>query len=170
MQVTAIIAAAGSGRRVGSDTPKQMLDIGGGSMLQHSVTAFVAHPRISEVIVVVPAGTIARSLFGADPTRLQAVRVVPGGERRQDSVARAFDYVAVSADVVLIHDAARPFVTAGLIERTIDAAMTHGAAIAAVQSRDTLKRGVREGDSGVIPETNPREPVDLAAEPHAAMR
>src|SRR5258708_13082414 len=126
MQVTAIIAAAGSGRRVGSDTPKQMLDIGGGSMLQHSVTAFVAHPRISEVIVVVPAGTTARSLFGADPTRLQAVRVVPGGERRQDSVAHAFDHVAASADVVLIHHAPRPFVTAGPIARTLRPASTSG--------------------------------------------
>src|SRR5258708_8987908 len=105
MQVTAIIAAAGSGRRVGSDTPKQMLDIGGGSMLQHSVTAFLAHPRISEVIVVVPAGTTARSLFGADPTPLRALRVVPGGERRQDSVARAVGYVAASAGRVLGPDA-----------------------------------------------------------------
>src|SRR5258708_21771145 len=103
MQVTAIIAAAGSGRRVGSDTPKQMLDIGGGSMLQHSVTAFVAHPRISEVIVVVPAGTTARSLFGADPTRLQAVRVVPGGERRQDSRPPPFDPVAPSAGRSPLH-------------------------------------------------------------------
>jgi 2-C-methyl-D-erythritol 4-phosphate cytidylyltransferase/2-C-methyl-D-erythritol 2,4-cyclodiphosphate synthase len=98
------------------------------------------------------------------------VRVVPGGERRQDSVARAFDYVAASADVVLIHDAARPFVTAGLIERTIDAAMTHGAAIAAVQSRDTVKRVVRKGDSAVIAETIPRETVYLAQTPQGFRR
>src|SRR5258708_26009361 len=97
MQATAISAAAGSGRRVGSDTTKQMLDIGGGSMLQHSVTAFVAHPRISEVIVVVPAGTTARSLFGADPTRLQAVRVVPGRERRPGPLAPPFVPLAPSA-------------------------------------------------------------------------
>src|SRR5258708_34706935 len=117
MQATAISAAAGSGRRVGSDTTKQMLDIGGGSMLQHSVTAFLAHPRISEVIVVVPAGTTARSLFGADPTPLRAVRVVPGGERRQDSGARAFGSVAASAAGVRVHDAARPVATRGLHAR-----------------------------------------------------
>src|SRR5258708_37706507 len=129
MQATAISAAAGSGRRVGSDTTKQMLDIGGGSMLQHSVTAFLAHPRISEVIVVVPAGTTARSLFGADPTPLRAVRVVPGGERRQDSVARAFDYVAASADVGLIREPARPLLARGLIGRTSDRPITHRPAI-----------------------------------------
>src|SRR5258708_15264252 len=108
MQVTAIIAAAGSGRRVGSDTPKQMLDIGGGSMLQHSVTAFLAHPRISEVIVVVPAGTTARSLFGADPTPLRAVRVVPRGEPRPDSRAPALDPAGASAGGVPLSHAGPP--------------------------------------------------------------
>ena len=66
------------------------------------------------------------------------MNIVPGGPRRQDSVAHAFDAVSPSADVVLI-DAARPFVT-GLIDRTIDAALAHGAAIAALQSRDTVNR------------------------------
>ena len=70
MHVTAIIAAAGSGRRVGSAKPKQMLDIGGGSMLQHSVTAFVTHPRISDVIVVMPAGAAGLALT-----------MDPGGDR-----------------------------------------------------------------------------------------
>src|SRR6266550_9032510 len=110
MHVTAIIAAAGSGRRLGSAKPKQMLDIGGGSMLQHSLKAFLTHPRISEVIVVLPQGPAGIVLSGVDPSRVQAMRTVTGGERRQDSVANAFDQVAASSDVVLIHDAARPFV------------------------------------------------------------
>jgi 2-C-methyl-D-erythritol 4-phosphate cytidylyltransferase/2-C-methyl-D-erythritol 2,4-cyclodiphosphate synthase len=167
MHVTAIIAAAGSGRRAGSATPKQMLDIGGGSMLQHSLTAFLAHPRIAEVIVVLPAGTTAAPLPGVDPAR---VRVVAGGERRQDSVANAFDHVGASADVVLIHDAARPFVSAALIGRTIDAAMTHGAAIAAVQSRDTVKRAARQPAGTVVVETIPRETVYLAQTPQGFRR
>jgi 2-C-methyl-D-erythritol 4-phosphate cytidylyltransferase / 2-C-methyl-D-erythritol 2,4-cyclodiphosphate synthase len=170
MHVTAIIAAAGSGRRVGSAKPKQVLDIGGGSMLQHSVKAFLTHPRISDVIVVMPAGTPALTwttdLGTIDPARLNPVRMVAGGERRQDSVANAFDQVGASSDVVLIHDAARPFVTAGLIDRTIDAAIAYGAAIAALQSRDTVKRVA----DGVIRETIPRETVYLAQTPQGFRR
>jgi 2-C-methyl-D-erythritol 4-phosphate cytidylyltransferase/2-C-methyl-D-erythritol 2,4-cyclodiphosphate synthase len=170
MHVTAIIAAAGSGRRVGSAKPKQLLDLGGGSMLQHSVKAFVTHPRISEVIVVMPPGTPALTLTidsgQVDPARLNPLRMVTGGERRQDSVANAFDQVAASSDVVLIHDAARPFVTAALIDRTIDATIAHGAAIAALQSRDTVKRVA----DGVIRETIPRETVYLAQTPQGFRR
>jgi 2-C-methyl-D-erythritol 4-phosphate cytidylyltransferase/2-C-methyl-D-erythritol 2,4-cyclodiphosphate synthase len=170
MHVTAIIAAAGSGRRLGSPKPKQMLDIGGGSMLQHSLKAFLAHPRISEVIVVLPQGPSAIAVSGVDPARLLALRAVTGGERRQDSVANAFDQVAASSDVVLIHDAARPFVSAALIDRTIDAAMTHGAAIAAVQSRDTVKRVERQSEGTVIVDTIPREGVYLAQTPQGFRR
>ena len=94
------------------------------------------------------------------------MRTVAGGERRQDSVANAFDHVGVASDVVLIHDAARPFVTAGLIDRTIDAAIAHGAAIAALQSRDTVKRVA----DGVIRETIPRESVYLAQTPQGFRR
>ncbi len=166
MHVTAIIAAAGSGRRLGSAKPKQMLDIGGGSMLQHSLKAFLAHPRISDVIVVLPQGTAAIALSGVESERLAAVRTVTGGDRRQDSVANAFDKIDLATDVVLIHDAARPFVSAALIDRTIDAAMTHGAAIAAVQSRDTVKRV--EGD--VIVDTIPREGIYLAQTPQGFRR
>ncbi len=170
MHVTAIIAAAGSGRRVGSAKPKQMLDIDGESMLQHSVKAFVLHPRISDVIVVLPAETraltLAWNLADVDPAQLPPVRIVAGGDRRQDSVANAFDHVGASSDLVLIHDAARPFVTAGLIDRTIDAAMTHGAAIAALQSRDTVKRVA----DGVIRETIPRQTVYLAQTPQGFRR
>jgi 2-C-methyl-D-erythritol 4-phosphate cytidylyltransferase / 2-C-methyl-D-erythritol 2,4-cyclodiphosphate synthase len=170
MHVTAIIAAAGSGRRVGSDTPKQMLDIGGGSMLQHSLRAFLEHPRISEVVVALPDGMKALALMDIDSVSLQTLRVVAGGKRRQDSVANAFDWVDPSSEVVLIHDAARPFVTAGLIARTIDAAMTHGAAIAALQSRDTVKRVEHQRDGAVIVDTIPRESVYLAQTPQGFRR
>jgi 2-C-methyl-D-erythritol 4-phosphate cytidylyltransferase/2-C-methyl-D-erythritol 2,4-cyclodiphosphate synthase len=170
MHVTAIIAAAGFGRRVGSAQPKQLLDIGGGSMLQHSLMAFLAHPRISDVIVVMPAGAGAMTLPGVEPVRARAMRVVAGGERRQDSVANAFDHVDAACDVVLIHDAARPFVSAALIDRTIDAAIAHGAAIAAVQSRDTVKRVAHEPGGAVIVDTIPRDTVYLAQTPQGFRR
>ena len=170
MFVSAIIAAAGSGTRLGSATPKQMLDLGGRAMLAHSLAAFLEHPRISEIILVVPAGSSAPAVAGVDRARLAAVRLVIGGARRQDSVANAFDQVGASADVVLIHDAARPFVSAELIGRTIDAAMAHGAAIAALQSRDTVKR-VAQGPAGaVIVDTIPRDTVYLAQTPQGFRR
>lgn len=168
MLVSAIIAAGGSGRRLGATVPKQMLDIGGLPMLQHSVAAFVAHPLVSEVLLVLPPelmdGAIAASRSAG--RTLPDVRLIAGGPRRQDSVANAFDHVSPSADIVLIHDAARPFVSADLIGRTIEAAHAHGAAIAAVQSRDTVKRV----DGGIITETIPRETVYLAQTPQGFRR
>jgi 2-C-methyl-D-erythritol 4-phosphate cytidylyltransferase len=166
MFVSAIIAAGGSGRRLGAPVPKQMLDIGGGTMLQHSLTAFLAHPRVSEVVVVLPAGPPSLALPVADPVLRRKMRAVSGGARRQDSVANAFDAISPSADVVLIHDAARPFVSAALIDKTIDAAAEHGAAIAALPSRDTVK----QVEHGVITGTIPRETVYLAQTPQGFRR
>jgi 2-C-methyl-D-erythritol 4-phosphate cytidylyltransferase / 2-C-methyl-D-erythritol 2,4-cyclodiphosphate synthase len=167
MHVTAIIAAGGEGRRLGAAKPKQLLDIGGRSMLQHSVAAFASHPRISDVVLVVPTAQTSLLVFSPAELPQSSIRVVAGGPRRQDSVANGFDAVSGSADIVLIHDAARPFVTAELIDRTIDAAAKHGAAIAALHSRDTVKR-VR-GD-GVIVDTIPRDEIYLAQTPQGFRR
>jgi 2-C-methyl-D-erythritol 4-phosphate cytidylyltransferase/2-C-methyl-D-erythritol 2,4-cyclodiphosphate synthase len=161
MQVSVIIAAAGAGRRLGGAKPKQLLDIGGGSMLSHSLRAFLDHPRVSEVIVVKPAGPLALVLPDA-----QKLRAVDGGPRRQDSVANGFDAADSRSDVILIHDAARPFVSADLISRTIDAAAEHGAAIAAVQSHDTVKQVA----GGVVVDTIPRETIYLAQTPQGFRR
>ena len=167
MHVTAIIAAAGAGRRLGAAKPKQLLDIGGGSMLQHSVRAFLMHPRVADVVVVLSPDLTTLALAGIEPSRAAALRVVKGGDRRQDSVANGFAAVAPESDVVLIHDAARPFVSADLIDRTIDAAAAHGAAIAALQSRDTVKRVAGDGR---ITETIPRETIYLAQTPQGFRR
>lgn len=161
MHVTAIVAAGGRGRRLGDAVPKQLLDIGGRSILQHSVEAFLTHPLVTEVIVALPASM-------TPPAWPSNVRVVAGGERRQDSVANAFDQVAEQSQVVLVHDAARPFVTADVISRAIDAAVAHGAAIAALPVSDTVKRVADGGD--VIVETLRREQIYLAQTPQAFRR
>jgi 2-C-methyl-D-erythritol 4-phosphate cytidylyltransferase/2-C-methyl-D-erythritol 2,4-cyclodiphosphate synthase len=166
MHVTAIIAAGGAGRRLGADVPKQLIDIGGGSMLQHTIRAFLTHPRVSDVVVALPRATEHGDLAALAPDRASALQAVAGGARRQDSVANAFDHVPASSEIVLIHDAARPFVTASLIGRTIDAASAHGAAIAAMPSHDTVKRVER----GVIRETIPRETIYLAQTPQGFRR
>ena len=90
--------------------------------------------------------------------------VVEGGDRRQDSVRRAFDHINRQADVIVIHDAARPLVTDAVIRRTIDAAFESGAAIAALRASDTVKRA---DAAGRIAETLPREEIYLAQTPQA---
>src|SRR5687767_5463550 len=124
MHVTAIIAAGGAGKRLGAGVPKQLLQIGGRTILEQTVDAFRSHPRISEVIVAVPA-----ALASAPPVWLGDVRVIEGGTTRQASVANAFDAVARDSQIVLVHDAARPFVASDVISRAIDGARDHGAAI-----------------------------------------
>jgi 2-C-methyl-D-erythritol 4-phosphate cytidylyltransferase/2-C-methyl-D-erythritol 2,4-cyclodiphosphate synthase len=168
MHVTAIIAAGGSGRRLGTAVPKQLLEIGGRTILERSVAAFASHPRVTDVIVAVPA-----DLAAAPPPwigRYERVRVVEGGSRRQDSVAAAFDRVAPAADVVLVHDAARPFVSSELITRCIDAAQRFGGAIAALPAIDTVKRVETGDDAPVIRGTVPRESIYLAQTPQAFRR
>jgi 2-C-methyl-D-erythritol 4-phosphate cytidylyltransferase/2-C-methyl-D-erythritol 2,4-cyclodiphosphate synthase len=168
LHVTAIIAAAGLGRRLGADVPKQMLEIGGQTILQRSVEAFLGHERVHDVIVVLPPG-----LAGDPPAwlaRAARVTVVAGGERRQDSVANAFDRVPPSSEVVLVHDAARPFVTRELIARAIDAAAAHGAAVVAVPVSDTVKRVSLSGGRRVVAQTIPRDEIFLAQTPQAFRR
>jgi 2-C-methyl-D-erythritol 4-phosphate cytidylyltransferase/2-C-methyl-D-erythritol 2,4-cyclodiphosphate synthase len=165
MFVTAIIAAGGRGLRIGGSRPKQLLAIGGRTLLERSVDAFLSHPAVSEVVVALPPD-VAREppayLLGA----AKPLRVVAGGARRQDSVANAFGAAAADSEVILIHDAARPFVSAGLIGRTIDAAAAHGAAIAAMEVTDTVKR-VRHD---VVQETLDRETIFLAQTPQGFRR
>jgi 2-C-methyl-D-erythritol 4-phosphate cytidylyltransferase/2-C-methyl-D-erythritol 2,4-cyclodiphosphate synthase len=168
MHVTAIIAAAGEGRRLGAPLPKQLLDIGGRSILEHSVAAFTSHGRVNDVIVVLPPALAAEPPdWLAAAMRSPSVRVVAGGDRRQDSVANAFDRVASTSDVVLVHDAARPFVTTDLISRAIDGALEHGAAVAALPVSDTVKQVAPGGANPVITATIPRETIFLAQTPQA---
>jgi 2-C-methyl-D-erythritol 4-phosphate cytidylyltransferase/2-C-methyl-D-erythritol 2,4-cyclodiphosphate synthase len=167
MHVTAIIAAGGTGRRLGADRPKQLLEVSGKTLLQRSVDAFTSHPSITEVIVALPP-----DLASVPPRWLQGVRIVAGGPRRQDSVANACDALAADAEIVLVHDAARPFVTPDVITRAIEGAAAHGAAIAAVPVSDTVKRVSRDASSSasVIVQTLPRDEIFLAQTPQAFRR
>lgn len=162
MHVTAIIAAGGVGRRLAANVPKQMLEIGGQTILERSVAAFTAHPRVTEVIVVLPNDVAAEP-----PAWLNDVRIVTGGKRRQDSVAAGVDALHPDAEIVLVHDAARPFVSAALISRAIDAAATHGAAIAGVPVTDTVKRVEGTDAMPAIAETLARDTIYLAQTPQA---
>jgi 2-C-methyl-D-erythritol 4-phosphate cytidylyltransferase/2-C-methyl-D-erythritol 2,4-cyclodiphosphate synthase len=165
MYVTAIIAAGGRGERFGADRPKQLLDVGGQTILERSVNAFLTHDAVDEVIVALPKEIAMRPpaylLNTAKP-----LSIVAGGARRQDSVTAAFRVVSERADVVLVHDAARPFASRDLIARTIAAAAESGAALAAVEARDTVKH-VRDR---VVLATLDRRTIYLAQTPQAFRR
>jgi 2-C-methyl-D-erythritol 4-phosphate cytidylyltransferase/2-C-methyl-D-erythritol 2,4-cyclodiphosphate synthase len=169
--VVALIAAGGRGARLGAGVPKQLLMLGDRSILQCSVEALLASDRIDELVVVLPGDLVADPpgflLHAAKP-----VTVVAGGPRRQDSVALGFAAVAERADLVVIHDAARPFVSAEVIDRTIGAAIETGAALAALPSRDTVKLAAEHGDSDhpLVWKTLPRERVYLAQTPQVFRR
>lgn len=167
MHVTAIIAAGGSGSRVGADIPKQLLRIGDLSMLERSVTAFTEHARVQDVIVALPPDVVFES---GDGERVGKVRLVRGGATRQQSVANAFDAAPRESEIILVHDAARPFVSAAIISRGIDAAAEHGAAIVAIAATDTVKQVTIEAGRRVIAATIPRESVYLAQTPQAFRR
>ncbi len=168
MQVSAIIAAGGRGVRLGRAEPKQLLTVGGRPILERSVSAFLTHPEIGEVVVALP-----RELVDAPPPYLQVpgarLRLVAGGARRQDSVANAFARIDEAAEIVVVHDAARPFASAALISRTIAAAAEWGAAAAALPARDTVKR-VTSVEVPFVRETLPREAIYLAQTPQAFRR
>lgn len=172
MHVAAIIAAGGLGQRMGAGVPKQFLDIGGRTLLDYSVDALLASPRVDELVVAAPAATLTTVTVSLDARGAGRVSVIAGGERRQDSVANAFAIVADRADIVVVHDAARPFVTPDLIARTIDAAAEHGAAIAAVRARDTIKQAAgRDGEAGqFVRATLPRDTIYMAQTPQAFRR
>jgi 2-C-methyl-D-erythritol 4-phosphate cytidylyltransferase/2-C-methyl-D-erythritol 2,4-cyclodiphosphate synthase len=171
MFVSAIVAAGGRGLRLGADRPKQFLEIGGRSILETSVAALAASDRIDEIVVAVPQDHLAGVGDDWGPM-VKPIAFVAGGTRRQDSVANAFAKASRHAEVIVVHDAARPFVTAELIARTVDAADAHGAAIAALAVRDTVKQaGDRHGDgSRPIHATIPRDTVFLAQTPQAFRR
>jgi 2-C-methyl-D-erythritol 4-phosphate cytidylyltransferase/2-C-methyl-D-erythritol 2,4-cyclodiphosphate synthase len=168
--VAVIIAAGGRGVRLASAVPKQLLVIGGKSLLTRSIEAFAAEPLVTEIVVVVPADVADEARGHVPDCPGVAMTIVAGGGRRQDSVARGFRALSTRAEVVLVHDAARAFVTRPVIARTIDAARRYGAAIAALAARDTIRRARDDAGRPVVAETLPREEIFLAQTPQGFRR
>jgi 2-C-methyl-D-erythritol 4-phosphate cytidylyltransferase/2-C-methyl-D-erythritol 2,4-cyclodiphosphate synthase len=136
----ALIVAAGSGSRFGGEVPKQYLPLAGRAVLRHSVEAFSRHPAIAGVRIVISAEH--RALYDSAVAGLPILPPVIGGTSRQDSVRNGLESLAeLQPDRVLIHDAARPFLTGEIIDRTLAALNDAPGAVVAVPVTDTLKRG-----------------------------
>jgi 2-C-methyl-D-erythritol 4-phosphate cytidylyltransferase len=142
LHVTAIVLAAGHGRRIGGEVPKAYLPIGGRPLVLRTLDRVFASPLIEKAVLVVAGSNIERAeaMLRADiglrdrPWVLQA-----GGATRQDSARRGLEKIDADTDIVMIHDAARPFVSVELIERCVEMASVKGAAVPGLPARDTIK-------------------------------
>jgi 2-C-methyl-D-erythritol 4-phosphate cytidylyltransferase len=170
-RIAAIIPAAGLGTRMGADTPKQLLELDGVPLVLYTLRRLAACPAITDFFISARADDIvflqdkvAKSGLG------RPARVVHGGDTRQQSVSNALAQVDPTTEIVLVHDAVRPFVTPEQINRLIAEARARGAAILGIPAIDTVKEVKRASlpeDVALIMATIPRERIVLAQTPQA---
>jgi 2-C-methyl-D-erythritol 4-phosphate cytidylyltransferase len=167
MRCSAIIVAAGSGARLKLDTPKAFVPLGGRPLLHYALRVVAALDAIGEAVVTVPPGMERRARTEVEHAGVEIpVKLVVGGAERQDSVRIALAFTSAESEVVVIHDAARPFATPALFAACIDATRGADGAIAAVAVADTLKRT----DGYTITATVAREGLWQAQTPQAFRR
>jgi 2-C-methyl-D-erythritol 4-phosphate cytidylyltransferase len=179
MKVFVIIPAAGLGTRMTSaasgkakkaSPSKQFTELDGVPILIHTLRKFAACADVEEICVALRPDEInnfqARLEKDGRDILAKKVQLVAGGEHRQQSVANALAAIhAESDDVILVHDAVRPFVTREIIQEVIAAAQKYGAAIAGMPAQDTVKQVERTAEGAVITATLPRERVVMAQTP-----
>src|SRR6201993_4507134 len=168
-RIAAILPAAGLGTRMGAETPKQFLELDGVPIVILSSRRIASCELVTDVILATRGDEVARLEERVGMEKLtQKVHVVRGGDSRQDSVARALELVSDDTEIVLVHDAVRPFVTREQIARVIEEARNCGAAILGIPAMDTVKEVKRASlpeDVALITGTIPRERVVLAQTP-----
>src|SRR3974390_1604004 len=179
MKVFVIVPAAGLGTRMAQPSPpkakrklpsKQFKELGGVPILVHTLRKFAVSPEVYEIVVALRKDEVngfRAQLEKQFPEILhKRLQMVEGGEHRQNSVANALAVVAADADdIVLVHDAVRPFVNPEVIAQVIGAAAKHGAAIAGWPAVDTVKQVERTADGAMVAATIPRERVVMAQTP-----
>ena len=165
MNVTAIVPAAGLGRRAGGDVPKQFLLLRGMPILTRTLLNLTNSGLVNALVLVVPPGAeewCQQHILAPYPLP-PIIQIIPGGAERQESVFRGLQRTTAETQLVVIHDAVRPFVSPDLLRRTIEAAQTFRAAVAAVPAVETVKVVERE----LIRETPPRDRLWIAQTPQA---
>jgi 2-C-methyl-D-erythritol 4-phosphate cytidylyltransferase len=170
-RIAAIIPAAGLGTRMGADTPKQFLELDGMPLIIFTLRRLAACSEITEFFISTRAEDIVFLQDKVGKSGLgRPARVVHGGDTRQQSVANALAQVDPTTEIVLVHDAVRPFVTPTQLDRVIREARARGAAILGIPVMDTVKEVKRASlpeDVALITTTIPRERIALAQTPQA---
>src|SRR5271163_3107974 len=170
-RVAAIIPAAGLGTRMGAEMPKQFLELDGMPLVIFTLRRLAACSAITDFFLSTRADDVVSLQDKVGRAALgRPARVVHGGDTRQQSVANALAQVDPSTEIVLVHDAVRPFVTPAQIDRVIVEARARGAAILGVPAIDTVKEVKRASlpeDVALIASTIPRERIVLAQTPQA---
>src|SRR6266516_1926394 len=168
-RIAAILPAAVMGTRMGAETPKQFLELNGTPIVILSLRRIASCPLVTDLIVATRADEVQRLEERiAKEEFKQPVRVVKGGDSRQDSVAAALREVPNEAEIVLVHDAVRPFVTVEQITRVIEEARRCHAAILGIPAMDTVKEVKRASlpeDVALVTGTIPRERLVMAQTP-----
>jgi len=161
--VGVVIVAAGSGKRMGAGKNKLWLPLAGRPILAHTVELFVAHPLVDEIVLVVSEVDRAEIADWLQNTP-NHVKLAIGGAERQDSVRAGLDVLSEDCSYVLVHDAARPFVTAEQIEEVIKRVRVEEAVIMAVPVKDTIKV---VSPTGIVESTPARESLWAVQTPQA---
>jgi 2-C-methyl-D-erythritol 4-phosphate cytidylyltransferase len=173
MKVFVVIPAAGLGTRMSAPTSglksksKQFFELQGTPILIHTLRKFDECDRVSEIVVALRTNETAgfQELTAREHFR-KPIRVVEGGEHRQNSVGNALRTISAAPDdIVLVHDAVRPFVDQETIVGVIEGVERHGAAIAGIPAIDTVKQVDRTADGAVVIATVPRERMVMAQTP-----
>ncbi|HUZ46363.1 MAG TPA: 2-C-methyl-D-erythritol 4-phosphate cytidylyltransferase [Terriglobia bacterium] len=163
-EVVAIIPAAGAGVRMGGETPKQFLALEGVPVVVHTLRKFDIADSIDEIFLGVRPEDMERARVEIEREHFsKPVRLVAGGASRQETVALALQKAPSGTQVVVVHDAVRPFVAPEMIRQVVEAARKSGAAILGIPSVDTVKQVERQTILGTLP----RERIVLAQTPQA---
>ena len=137
---TAVIVAAGKGKRMGTEISKQFLPLGGKEILAHTVQKFEKAKNIRDIILVTGADSLQDVQEMAQEYGWEKiVSIVAGGKERQDSVWNGLQQVAADTEIILIHDGVRPFVTEDILNISIETALEMGGCVAGVPAKDTIK-------------------------------
>ncbi|HEX5425499.1 MAG TPA: 2-C-methyl-D-erythritol 4-phosphate cytidylyltransferase [Candidatus Acidoferrales bacterium] len=170
-RVAAILPAAGLGTRMGAGVPKQLLELDGMPLLIFTLKRLAACAEITDFFISTRADNVVLLQDKAAKCGIgRPIKVIHGGETRQQSVENALAQVDPSTEIVLVHDAVRPFVTKEQVERVIAEARSRGAAILGIPAIDTVKEVKRASlpeDVALITATIPRERIVLAQTPQA---
>lgn len=162
-----IIVAGGKGVRAGSEEPKQYREIAGVRMLLRAIRPFASHPRVAQIVVVLPEADAANPPAWLQSHLTGKLSVVAGGAERQHSVANGLAKLRPELGIVLVHDAARPFVDAGTIDRVIQVASLGAGAVPGVRLADTVKE---TDTAGLVVRTVPRDRLVAVQTPQAFPR